>query len=115
MESSKSVTLRNATDHHRVFNDVVCGEVGFGPGEVKTINVSSAEAEALKTGRAGWESTTKAEAAKVAKAEDAEAAKVAEAEAAEAAKVAEAEAAETAKAEEAAQAKSELPRKTSKR
>jgi hypothetical protein len=60
-DDSVKLTIRNATDGRRVFTDIVSGQVEFGPGEVKTLDVSKAEAEKYKEGHRGWEPATEGE------------------------------------------------------
>jgi hypothetical protein len=52
--------LRRSGGGH-VFNDVICGEVKFKPGEIKTLEISEAEVAEIKRRRNGaWELTTAA-------------------------------------------------------
>lgn len=63
MADKVKVNVRNRTTHIRIFTDAVAGEVAFAPGEVKTIEMSSAEAEKLKN-NPKWEITTRTAATK---------------------------------------------------
>jgi hypothetical protein len=51
--------LRRSGGH--VFNSIICGEVKFKPGEIKTLEISEAEVAEIKSRRNGaWELTTAA-------------------------------------------------------